>query len=120
MARDPITPGDPELDAEPREVNPTLTLPDGSTVDAGHATDSGYAFWLRDGITPYRSRNYGYDVFSQIDDGWMGQQMVDPDSLWESTANEVADLIGGAGRLDEPNHGFMPFFPDTDDDLEQG
>jgi 2'-5' RNA ligase len=111
-----MTPIDPELD-EPREINPTLTLPGAATVDgnqdAGNqdADGAGYTFFLRDGITPYRCRKHSYDVFGRVDDGWMGQQMIDPDHLWESSPNEIAGIIGGAERLDEPRVGWVPYRP---------
>jgi hypothetical protein len=95
-ARDAMTPVDPELDALPREVNPTLALP-GAVVPPpdGERTpddDGEYKFWMRDGVTPYRSKNHAYDVFSKVDDGWMGQQMVDPQGHGPADVDAAARL----------------------------
>jgi hypothetical protein len=125
-ARDGMTPVDPELDAEPRSVNPKSTLPGavGPPPDGERTPDDGrgYTFWMRDGVTPYRSKGHDQEVFSRDDDGWMGT-VVDPASLWSSTANEVAGEIGGQARLAEPRKGWMPYDPGpedfADDDLEE-
>ena len=121
MARDETVPADPGTTVD-RLVDPTQTIPqrhppqgDPSMLDGGD-----YAFWLRDGVTPYRSSVDGHDfeVFSKNDDAWMLQHMVDPDELWPSDAGEIASLIGGGRqRLTEPNQGAMPIDPGPDEDF---
>jgi hypothetical protein len=115
MARDPIAPADPD-GTQDTLVDPSKTIPqrhppqgDPADLDGGD-----YAYWLRDGVTPYRSSIDGHDfeVFSRHDDAWMLQHMVDPDELWPSDAGEIASLIGGGRqRLTEPNKGAMPIDP---------
>lgn len=121
MARDPLAPVDPNI-TQDTSVNPSQTLPnsgvppgDGSDLDGGE-----YAYWLRDGATPYRSSPDGhdYEVFSKHDDAWMIQNSTPHDSMWPSSAGEIAGMIGGGRqRLTEPSKGAMPVYPGPDEDF---
>jgi hypothetical protein len=121
MARDEVTPADPGL-TQDTEVNPTLQLPN-LTPPAGEQSEDGdseYQYWLRDGVTPYRTLHSNAEVFSRADDGWMIQQLVDRDKLWPSSGDEIAGMIGGRQRLDEPTKGAMPMTSDPEDSFASG
>jgi hypothetical protein len=121
MARDPLAPVDPGT-TQDTLIDPTQTIPqlgkpqgDQSDLDGGE-----YAYWLRDGATPYRSSPDGHDfeVFSKQDDAWMIQGSTDHDKMWPSTAGEIAGMIGGGRqRLTEPSKGAMPVYPGPDEDF---
>ena len=120
MARDPAAPVDAATTPE-RSTDPSQTIPargpqgDTSDLDGGE-----YAYWLRDGATPYRSSPEGDDmsVFSKADDAWMYQHMVDKDKMWPSSAGEIAGMIGGGRqRLTEPVKGAMPMDPGPGEDF---
>jgi hypothetical protein len=120
VARDELAPADPSATVD-TEIDPTSTIPAKGKQGQIPDLDGGeYAYWLRDGVTPYRSSPEGDDfsVFSKADDAWMYQHMVDPDKMWPSTAGEVASLIGGGRqRLTEPVKGAMPIDPGPDEDF---
>ena len=119
---DPFAPA--QDDTTPLETNPSQTLPSQPEVqgDRTHEPDDGgYDFFLRDGLTPYRCEQDGQDfeVFGSQSDCWMLQNQIDPNELWPSTPNEVAGMIGGADRLDEPAKGVRPYMgPYSDDDVD--
>ena len=118
-ARDPLAPADPSATVD-TEINPTQTLPQGGVTQDDNDGGGDYAYWLRDGVTPYRSSPEGDDftVFSKNDDAWMYQHMVDRDKMWPSSAGEVAGMIGGGRqRLTEPVKGAMPVDPGPDEDF---
>ena len=119
MARDPLVPPDPGM-TEDTEVDPTAVGVHPAQGSVSDLDGGDYAYWLRDGVTPYRSSIDGHDheVFSKNDDAWMLQHMVDPDELWPSDAGEVSSLIGGGRqRLTEPSKGAMPLDPGPDEDF---
>lgn len=119
MARDPVAPVDPEQTQE-RSSNPSalhdqVNPPPG---DGGVDDDGTYSWWLRDGLTPYRadpSSLYDFEVFSKDDDAWMRQDSVDRDRMWQSSPGEIAGMIGGRHRLNEPVKGTMPLDPGPDE-----
>ena len=114
MARDPLAPVDAGT-TQDTTVDPSQTGPAASDLDGGE-----FAYWLRDGVTPYRSTPDGHNfhVFSQHDDAWMIQNSTPHDSMWPSNAGEVASMIGGGRqRLTEPTKGAMPVYPGPDDDF---
>jgi len=122
MARDPVAPVDPEQ-TQDRSVNPSIvrtppTPPGDGGIDDDSSSD--YSWWLRDGATPYRAdpdETGGFEVFSQKDNAWMRQYSVDKDKMWPSSAGEIAGMIGGRQRLNEPVAGTMPIDPGPDEDF---
>lgn len=120
MARDPAAPVDAATTPE-RSTDPSQTLPaKGQQGDISDLDGGEYAYWLRDGTTPYRSSPEGDDmtVFSKADDAWMYQHMVDRDKMWPSSAGEIAGKIGGGRqRLTEPVKGAMPMDPGPGEDF---
>jgi hypothetical protein len=102
------------------EQNPSQALPAQPETPGARQhepNDGGYDFFLRDGITPYRRLRgtVNFEVWGgQIDDGWMLQNLIDPDRLWEATPNEIAGIVGDAKRLAEPRKGIVPYIGDED------
>jgi hypothetical protein len=120
MARDPLVPADPGS-TQDSSVDPSQTIPnrgqpqgsDDSVYDGGE-----YEYWLRDGVTPYRTLGPAEaDVFSRDANGWMMQHTVARDSLWPSGPGEVAGMIGGRHRLTEPTKGAAPLDPGPGEDF---
>jgi hypothetical protein len=118
-ARDPLAPADPSATVD-TEIDPSSTLPQRGAPPNTPDLDGGeYEYWLRDGVTPYRTQGpVNKEVFSKDDDGWMLQHQVDKSTLWPSSAGEVAGIIpGGRSRLTEPGKGAMAPRPGPDDDF---
>lgn len=125
MARDPTTPADPTPDeAQDTLVDPTRTLPSFPTPNTppgmGQRVEpldpQGYDYYLRDGWTPYRApkdKTWDFDVFSKVDDAWMGAPSAEWSSMWPTDAATIAGEIGGEQRLAEPIKGFAPALPST-------
>jgi hypothetical protein len=121
-ARDPLAPADPSTTVD-STIDPTQTIPnpgapssDTSDLDGGE-----FQYWLRDGVTPYRTRdNADAHVFSTQpgdQNGWHINHMVDRSKLWPSSAGEIAGMIGGRQRLTEPTVGVAPLDPGPDEDF---
>ena len=116
MARDELAPADPGGIVD-RSANPSQLGPDADTpgLDGGE-----YQYWLRDGVTPYRTLdNADAHVFSTNpqENGWHINHMVDRSKLWPSSPGEIAGMIGGRHRLTEPTIGAAPLDPGPDEDF---
>lgn len=119
MARDPAAPADPGS-TQDTSVDPTQTLPNRGQPQGVHSDLDGgdYDYWLRDGVTPYRTRGPAEaDVFGTSSDGWLMQHAVDRDKLWPSSPDEIAGMIGGRQRLTEPTKGASPVESGPDQDF---
>jgi hypothetical protein len=118
MAQDPASPPDPEVTLD-RSVNPSQVPNQGTPQGDQSDMDGGeYRYWLRDGVTPYRTEGAaGADVFGRQADGWLVQNLVDRDKLWPSSPGEIAGMIGGRHRLTEPTKGAAPIDPGPDEDF---